>query len=66
MEEIDLTNETAFAAWLVKVNEIVFDMVGCSLADLPSIDYRTFFETAATPFQAADAALLNAGFNRFE
>jgi hypothetical protein len=66
IDDVDALSETAFAAWMGRVDEIVFDMAGCSVHDLPDIDYRTFFETEATPFQAADAALLNAGFSRFE
>lgn len=60
INDVDAMVENAFAAWMAKVDEIVFDMAGCSVHDLPDIDYRTFFETQATPFQAADAALLNA------
>lgn len=57
--------EATFAAWMGEVDEVVKDVVGCSVADLPDIDYRTLFEAGTTTYEAASEALLNAGFGRF-
>ncbi len=54
--------EIAFANWLLHVDEIILDMTGCSVADLPDINYRGLFESETHPSQAANAALGNAGF----
>jgi hypothetical protein len=49
-----------------QVDKAVWAMAGCSVYDLPDIDYYSLFAVGSTPQQAADAALLDAGFSRFE
>lgn len=63
LDETDAIAETAFSAWMGEIEEILRDKTGLSLADLPDIDYRAFFEAEATPYLAASAALVYGGFS---
>ncbi len=64
IEEVE--SHERFTKWLKLVDKAVWGMAGCSMHDLPDLDYYSLFAVGSTPAQAADAVLLSVGFSRFE
>ena len=62
VDEIELESE--YKKWLMKVGETVWGIAGCSVEDLPDLDYYSLFIVGSTPTQAAKTVLINAGFGQ--
>ncbi len=57
--------EQKFAEWMQAVDQAVWNIVFCSVYDLPDYDYRSLFAANIPPLEAAQEALEAVGLPQF-
>ncbi len=53
---------TSFEQWMMEVDAHICDMTGLVSADLPDIAYRDMYDDDCTSLEAANEALVEAGY----
>ena len=49
-----------FAYWMKLVDDLVWQLVGCSIHDLPDCGFRTWYDDGLAPEEAAERAIKEA------
>ncbi len=65
-DQTSTDDKAKFAAWLNQVDKAVQQIAGCSVHDLPDIDFWNLFADDASPVEVAVEALSEAGFPDLE
>lgn len=61
-DQPETEKRAAFTAWFNQVDIETMDIAGCSIHDLPDIDFWSLFDDEASPAEAAKEALREAGY----
>ena len=58
--EMDASDRPTFEQWMERVDSIVWRAVGCSVYDLPDVDFHTWYDERLLPIRAATRAVRRA------
>ena len=58
--ELDSGDNPTFDRWMERVDSVVWRAVGCSVYDLPDVDFRTWYNERLRPVRAAARAVRRA------